>query len=77
MSSSEAAFREAEEAGAVSLVTSLTRDSSDVLLQLNALDLLEQVSAVLACRRRETRRRKAAPFRAVRFGSLHGWHLLW
>lgn len=43
MSSSEIAFREAVETGAVSLVTSLTGDSSDVLLQLNALDLLEQV----------------------------------
>lgn len=43
MSASELAFREAVDSGAVSLVTRLTQDSSDVLLQLNALDLLEQV----------------------------------
>lgn len=43
MSASEAGFKEAVETGAVSLVTSLAQDSSDVLLQLNALDLLEQV----------------------------------
>lgn len=39
---SESAFSVAVDAGAVSLVTNLTQDSSDVLLQLNALQLLEQ-----------------------------------
>lgn len=43
MSTSEAAFTAAVEAGALPLVTDLIGDSSDVLLQLNALELLEQV----------------------------------
>lgn len=43
MSASDSAFSAAVDAGALSLVTSLTEDASDVLLQLNALELLEQV----------------------------------
>lgn len=43
MSASDSAFAAAVDAGALSLVTELTEDTSDVLLQLNALDLLEQV----------------------------------
>ena len=42
MCTSELAFSVALEAGALPLVTNLTRDSSDVLLQLNALELLEK-----------------------------------
>lgn len=44
MSTSEEAFSTAVDVGALSLVTDLTQDSSDVLLQLNALELLEQVT---------------------------------
>ena len=43
MSVSDSAFSAAVDAGALSLVTSLAEDASDVLLQLNALELLEQV----------------------------------
>lgn len=43
MSASDSAFNAAVDAGALSLVTNLTEDASDVLLQLNALELLEQV----------------------------------
>ena len=39
----------AMEVGAVALVTNLTQDSSDPLLQLNALELLEQVRRCLRC----------------------------
>ena len=42
MCTSEVAFAAALDAGALPLVTNLTRDSSDVLLQLNALELLEK-----------------------------------
>lgn len=42
MCTSELAFSVALDAGALPLVTNLTRDSSDVLLQLNALELLEK-----------------------------------
>ncbi|CAN0042729.1 unnamed protein product [Scytosiphon promiscuus] len=45
MSASDAAFNAAVDAGALSLVTDLTEDASDVLLQLNALELLEQVAS--------------------------------
>lgn len=44
MCTSELAFSVALDAGALPLVTNLTQDSSDVLLQLNALDLLEKAS---------------------------------
>lgn len=43
ISVSDSAFSAALDAGALSLVTNLTEDASDVLLQLNALELLEQV----------------------------------
>lgn len=43
MSASDSAFGAALDAGALPLVTNLTEDTSDVLLQLNALELLEQV----------------------------------
>lgn len=43
MSASESAFTEALTEGALTLVTTLAQDSSDVLVQLNALDLLELV----------------------------------
>lgn len=43
MSTSDSSFNTAVEAGALVLVTNLTEDESDVLLQLNALELLEQV----------------------------------
>lgn len=43
MSASDSAFGAALDAGALPLVTNLTEDASDVLLQLNALELLEQV----------------------------------
>lgn len=46
MSASDSAFQAALDVGALSLVTRLTEDASDVLLQLNALELLEQVSRV-------------------------------
>ncbi|CAM9278583.1 unnamed protein product [Laminaria digitata] len=42
MCTSEVAFTAALGAGALPLVTNLTTDSSDVLLQLNALELLEK-----------------------------------
>lgn len=42
MCTSELAFITALDAGALPLVTNLTQDSSDVLLQLNALELLEK-----------------------------------
>eukprot|EP00752_Nemacystus_decipiens_P003398 g3144.t1 len=45
MSVSDSGFNAALEAGALCLVTDLTEDSSDVLLQLNALELLEQVAS--------------------------------
>ncbi|CBN75718.1 hypothetical protein Esi_0167_0016 [Ectocarpus siliculosus] len=45
MSASDSAFAAAVDAGALSLVTDLTEDASDVLLQLNALDLLDQVAS--------------------------------
>lgn len=44
MSTSDPAFKAAVDADALSLVTNLTEDASDVLLQLNALELLEQVT---------------------------------
>lgn len=44
MCTSELAFSVALNAGALPLVTNLTQDSSDVLLQLNALELLEKAS---------------------------------
>lgn len=44
MCTSDLAFNAAVDAGALSLVTNLTEDASDVLLQLNALELLEQVT---------------------------------
>lgn len=51
MNCSEVAFKEALDEGALSLVTALAEDSSDVLLQLNALDLLELVIAFRELRR--------------------------
>ncbi|CAM9448787.1 unnamed protein product, partial [Hapterophycus canaliculatus] len=48
MSASDPAFNAAVDAGALSLVTDLTEDTSDILLQLNALELLEQVVASTA-----------------------------
>lgn len=53
MSASDSAFRNALDVGALSLVTSLTEDASDVLLQLNALELLEQVVGAVMERCRE------------------------
>lgn len=46
MSVSDSAFAAALEAGALLLLTDLTEDSSDPLLQLNALELLEQVGGI-------------------------------
>lgn len=46
MSVSELAFAAALEARALPLLTDLTQDSSDPLLQLNALELLEQVGGM-------------------------------
>ncbi|CAM9326651.1 unnamed protein product, partial [Ectocarpus sp. 4 AP-2014] len=48
MSSSDSAFAAAVDTGALSLVTDLTEDASDVLLQLNALDLLDRVASTAA-----------------------------
>eukprot|EP00903_Cladosiphon_okamuranus_P014527 g13474.t1 len=45
MSVSDSAFSAALDAGALPLVTDLTEDASDVLIQLNALELLEQVAS--------------------------------
>ncbi|CAM9616583.1 unnamed protein product [Ectocarpus sp. 13 AM-2016] len=45
MSASNSAFAAAVGSGALALVTDLTEDASDVLLQLNALDLLDQVAS--------------------------------
>ncbi|CAN0383321.1 unnamed protein product [Ectocarpus sp. 12 AP-2014] len=45
MSASDSAFAAAVDSGALALVTDLTEDASDVLLQLNALDLLDQVAS--------------------------------
>ncbi len=53
MSASDSAFRDALEVGALSLVTRLTEDASDVLLQLNALELLEQVVGAVMERQKE------------------------
>ncbi|CAB1118281.1 unnamed protein product [Ectocarpus sp. CCAP 1310/34] len=45
MSASDSAFAAAVDSGALALVTDLTEDASDVLLQLNALDLLDRVAS--------------------------------
>lgn len=55
MAVSESAFKEALEEGALALVTNLTQDSSDVLLLLNALDLLELVGEHIGMTRETTK----------------------